>query len=208
MTRFSHPNILKLGKSELAIRIRKTYHWDILPPCPSNSPSSPFNITFLTIVTRRFLDPCGVSLSSLLNSSPIISECGEAVDEKTIWQDGRLFFKLQERNNSKAAVKTALRSLKVRKSRHGKIFKEIMAYERRYNKDRKEKKKKKALKGLVFVQLGESLYLHQPRPSMKTFFTGHNLQWPRPCTFSMLLVIKQYPCSLIVNSACLAMQGL
>lgn len=148
MARFPNPNILKLGKSKLVVRIRKTYDFDHHPPCPSACSSSPLHITFCTHSEHRFLDPRRVSLSSSSsNSHAILAEFQEFVSEKTICQDGSLFFKDQEEANSRAAVKTALRSLKIKKSRHGRIFKKVMAFWRRYIKDSNDKKK--VLKGLV-----------------------------------------------------------
>ncbi|WOG91427.1 hypothetical protein DCAR_0310676 [Daucus carota subsp. sativus] len=133
MARYSHPNILKLRKSKLVINVRPTRYYDHRLPCPSSCSASPFHITFITHLTDRFLDPRHLSLSSSFNSSPrLIGEYQEVVGKTTICQDGTLFFKSQQKANSKLAVKAALRSLNVKKSRHAKIFKQVMAFGRRY----------------------------------------------------------------------------
>ncbi|KAF1002236.1 hypothetical protein AG4045_002245 [Apium graveolens] len=150
MGRFSHPHILKLGHADLVVKIRESDFFDPQPPCPSSSSSSPFNITFRKQTSYRFLNPGRLSLSCSLSSPPIIAEYVESVDEKTICEDGSLFFKSQEKNKSRHDVRIALRSLKIKKSRYGQIFKKVMAYGRRYERRcNKVSNKKEVLKGLV-----------------------------------------------------------
>ncbi|KAL1832516.1 hypothetical protein ACET3Z_002167 [Daucus carota] len=136
MARYSHPNILKLRKSKLLVNVRPIPYYDHRLPCPSSCSAFPFHITFITHLTHRFLDPRRLSLSSSFNSSPrLIGEYQQVVGRTTICQDGTLlFFNSQE----KANAKTALRSLNVKKSRHNKIFKQVMAFGRRYNDKRND----------------------------------------------------------------------
>ncbi|KAK1358061.1 hypothetical protein POM88_051319 [Heracleum sosnowskyi] len=136
MAPFSNPNILKLGKSKLVVRVRQALSHHDHPPCPSNCSASPLHITLFTHSKHRFLDPGRVSFSSLSSNKPVImAKHEEIVGEKTICQDGSLFFECQEKANSRVAVKAALRSLNVKKSRHGRIFKKVMAFGRRFNKE-------------------------------------------------------------------------
>ncbi|WOG83355.1 hypothetical protein DCAR_0102530 [Daucus carota subsp. sativus] len=141
MARYSHPspNILKLRKSNLLVNVTPIPYYDHRLPCPSSCSASPFHITFITHLTHRFLDPRRLSLSSSFHSSPrLIGEYQQVVGRTTICQDGTLFFNSQEKANSRLAVKTALRSLNVKKSRHDKIFKQVMAFGRRYNDKRND----------------------------------------------------------------------
>ncbi|KAK1369237.1 hypothetical protein POM88_035329 [Heracleum sosnowskyi] len=157
MARYPHHSILKLNKTKLQVRIRQDFSYDLRPLCTSCS-ASPLHITFHTHTKQQFLEPNGVT-------SSVIGECEEIGDHKTICQDGGVFFKVEEEKNSRDVVETVLGSLGLNKSMSGRVFKEVMAFGRRYESVGKEKKK--SLKGLVVVStivqtcIGERAGVHE-----------------------------------------------
>ncbi|WOH14504.1 hypothetical protein DCAR_0934023 [Daucus carota subsp. sativus] len=162
MARYPHHSILKLNKTSLLVRVRKAFSYDHHPPCTSTCSPLPLHITFSTHAKQQFLEPRGVASS---DSSPVIGECQEAVDEKTICLDGGLFFKDQEEEKSRVVVEKVLGSLGVKKSEFGRVFREVMAFGRRCNRGGEEKKK--GLKGLVVILtnvqtcVGERVAVHE-----------------------------------------------
>ncbi|KAK1356960.1 hypothetical protein POM88_050219 [Heracleum sosnowskyi] len=130
--------IVRFGKSQLEVRVRKTRPNEVVRPCPLNCKSSNrLRITFFTYTRKRYVD---------LNSSLIGTKL-ERTGEETICVDKRLLFK--DNSQTKNFIKSSgvLESLNVKEYLHDKIISQIVSMGDVKNKGGK-KVKRKIYKGL------------------------------------------------------------